>query len=550
LRNFIRNLVVQFNGFYKTLTPTKRVSIILVSLIVLATVVVSVMLVTGTRYQPLFTGVSTDQLPIVIAKLKEKNIPFELRDSAKTIAIPPELVHSTQMLIMTENPSTKLGNLGGFELFDKQNFGTTSYAQKINYQRAIQGELMRAINTIDAVKSSKVLLALPPKKTFLEEGGHPSASVVVDIQDGKTLSTEQVRGITHLVASAIEDLEPARVTVVDSRGKVMSKNSGDAGAAASNDFLEHKQKTERSIEEKIESVLGKVVGSGRVIAKVDANVSNQQITAVEEIMDPDKASVRSVTSEEETLNGNRTNPVGVPGARSNLPGAADAGTVGFSQDVKKEIKTTNFENPKTIRNIKESPGGITRLSIAVLVDGVTTIKKNEDGTVEESWAARSPEELAKYESLVKNAIGFKADRGDSVTIENIKFEKEDFSEADRMLTSLERRNMIKMLVQWSLIGLGLILFFFVVIRPFMRWITDSFQESIDDMLPKTIEELEQIQSSEGTLPGMTSALPMLEETLDPDKAESELLREKIMNLVEQNNKKASHALSLWLVRKD
>jgi flagellar M-ring protein FliF len=259
-------------------------------------------------------------------------------------------------------------------------------------------------------------------------------------------------------------------------------------------------------------------------------------------MDPDKASVRSVTSEEETLNGNRTNPVGVPGARSNLPGAADAGTVGFSQDVKKEIKTTNFENPKTIRNIKESPGGITRLSIAVLVDGVTTIKKNEDGTVEESWAARSPEELAKYESLVKNAIGFKADRGDSVTIENIKFEKEDFSEADRMLTSLERRNMIKMLVQWSLIGLGLILFFFVVIRPFMRWITDSFQESIDDMLPKTIEELEQIQSSEGTLPGMTSALPMLEETLDPDKAESELLREKIMNLVEQNNKKASHAL--------
>jgi flagellar M-ring protein FliF len=550
LRNFFRNLLVQFDGFYKTLTPTKRISMILVSVIVVATVFIAIVLVSGKRYEALFTNVPNEQLPLIVAKLKDKNIPFEIRDGGKTVAIPPELLHSTQMLIMTESPSTKLGNLGGFEIFDKQNFGTTSYAQRINYQRAVQGELMRAINTLDVVRSSKVILALPPKKTFLEEGGSPSASVVIDLHEGKMLSTDQVRGITHLVASSVEGMEPGRVTVLDSRGKVLSKDSNDPAAQASGDFLEHKQKTEQAIREKIEAVLERVVGTGKVIAQVDATVNQQQVTAIEESVDPDKTAVRSVTSEEEKLNGSRTNPVGVPGARSNLPGAADAGQVGFSQDVTKEIKTTNYDVPKTVRNIKETPGAITRLSVAVLVDGVSSFKMKDDGTSEQVWTARTPEDIAKYEALVKNAIGFKADRGDSVNIENMQFQNEDFSEAERTLNQLERRKLIGYLLQWSVIGLGLMLFFFIVIRPFMRWITDSFQESIDDMLPKTIEELEQIQSSDGTLPGMTSALPMLEETLDPDKAESELLREKIMNLVEQNNKKASHALSLWLVRKD
>ncbi|MEQ1877261.1 MAG: flagellar basal-body MS-ring/collar protein FliF [Bdellovibrionia bacterium] len=548
MRNFFRNLLQQFNGFYKTLTPTKRISIVMVTLIVVASVAISIMMVSGHRYETLFTNVPNEQLPLIVAKLKDKNIPFELRDAGKTVAIPPELLRSTQMLIMTEAPSTKFGQLG-LELFDKQNFGTTSYAQKIMYQRAIQGELMRAINTLDVVRNSKVLLALPPKKTFLEEGGNPTASVVVDIQEGKTLSTEQVRGITHLVASAVEGLDPTRVTVVDQRGKVLSKNSSEPGAAASSDLLEHKVKTEHGFEEKIESVLEKVVGAGKIIAKVDATVSGQQINSVEETVDPDKTAVRSIQSSEESLAGNRTNPVGVPGARANLPGAGEAGNVGFSQDVKKELKTTNYDVPKTVRNIRETPGGVTRLSVAVLVDGITTFK-TENGVTEEVWVERTPAELAKYESLVKSAIGFKAERGDSVSIENIKFQKEDFTESERMLSQLERRKLISYLAYWAVIGLSLVLFFFIVIRPFMRWITDSFQESIDDMLPKTIEELEQIQSSEGTLPGMTSALPMLEETLDPDKAESELLREKIMNIIEGDNKKASHALSLWLVRKD
>ncbi len=549
MNTFFNSLLTQIKGFYENQTPVRRISMIMVCLIAVASLVVIGLMVSGRTYVPLFTNVPPDQLSMILNKLKEKNVQFEVRDDGKVVAVPPEMLHSLQMSIMTESSSNKLGDMG-FELFDKQSFGTTSYAQRINYQRAIQGELMRAINTLDVVRTSKVILALPPKKTFLEEGGSPTASVVVDLQDGKTLSQEQVKGITYLVANAVENLDSDRVTVVDSRGKVLSKNKSDGGIGLTSDIVELKTKTESQLEGRIESMLERVVGAGKVMARVDAALNAQSVTSVEEQIDPDKTAVRSVVSEEESLNGSRTNPAGVPGARSNLPGATDQGQVGFAQDVKKDLKTTNYEVPKTVRNIRENPGKIDRITVAVVVDGIRTVTKKEDGTSEESWAPRSAEELAKYETIVKNAVGFRPERGDTVKIENIKFEKEDFTDSDQILSQLEKRKLINYLIRWSVIGLAMVFFFFLVVRPFMRWVTESFQESIDDMLPKTIEELEEIQGLDGELPGMSGALPILEEALDPDKAESELLKEKIMTIVEQNQRKASNALGLWLVKKE
>ncbi|MGE3972978.1 MAG: flagellar basal-body MS-ring/collar protein FliF [Bdellovibrionales bacterium] len=549
MNTFLRSLFLQLKGFYQNQTPVKRMSILIVCVIAVTSVIIIGVMISGRSYVPLFTSVPPEQLSIILNKLKEKNVKFEVRDDGKTVAVPPEMLHSLQMSIMTESSSNKMGEIG-FELFDKQSFGVTSYAQKINYQRAVQGELMRAINTLDPVRNSKVILALPPKKTFLEEGGSPSASVVVDLYDGKNLTPEQVKGITLLVANAIENMDSDRVTVVDSRGKVLSKNKGDPSIGLTNDIVELKLKTEEQLEHRIESMLERIVGSGKVMARVDAALNAQLVTSVEEQIDPDKTAIRSVVSEEESMNGTRRNPTGVPGARSNLPGAEDQGQVSFGQDVKKDLKTTNYEVPKTVRNVRENPGKIDRITVAVVVDGIRTVTKKEDGTTEEKWDRRSAEELAQYETIVKNAVGFKAERGDVVKIENIKFEKEDFSESEQILSQLEKRKLLNYLLRWSVIGLAMILFFFLVVRPFMRWVTESFQESIDDMLPKTIEELEEIQGIDGGLPGMSSALPILEEALDPDKAESELLKEKIMTIVEQNQRKASNALGLWLVKKE
>lgn len=543
-------LVAQFSEFYKSLGPTKRMAIIASAVIVVFTLGTVIFMASGKDYAPLFVNIPSEQVATVVEKLNAKNIPFQFRDEGKTIAIPRDLLHATQMTLMSEIASPKMGNIG-FEMFEKQDFGMNSYAQKINFQRALQGELMRAINTLTAVKQSKVILAMPSKKTFLEETSAPTASVVVELHPGKELSADQVRGIRYLVANAVEGLDADRVSVLDERGKVLTRN-GDGALGQTSEIHEMKQKVEGDLENRIESILGKVVGHTKVVAKVDATLNHKIITAVEESVDPEKTAIRSQQSEEESMDGARSSPTGVPGSRSNIPGAEDnaGGAVGFKQDVKKEVKTTNFEVPKTVKNIKEAAGNLERISVAVLVDGVSTTTKKEDGTTETKWAPRAKEELEKYESLVKSAVGFNANRGDFVKIESIQFQPEDFTESELLLTNLERKKLLHALFKWSLLGFSLALLFFVVVRPFMQWITDSFQDSVDDMLPRTIEELEELQAVDSSLPGMSSALPVLQESADPDKAEAELLKDRIMGLMSKDEEKASNAFGMWMVRKD
>ncbi len=541
-------LVVQFREFFKNLGPTKRLSVIAVTVIAAVAILSMLFMASGKDYVPLFTNIPTEQVSMIVGKLNEKNVSFQLRDGGKTVAIPKELLHSTQMTLMAEIGSPKMGSIG-LEIFDKQDFGMNSYAQKINYQRALQGELMRAINTLTAVKQSKVILALPNKKTFLEEGGKASASVVVELHQGKELAPDQIRGIRYLVANAVEGMDADKVTVLDERGKVLTRQS-DGATGGSTELLDLKAKIERDLEDRIEDILTKVVGHAKVVAKVDATLNHRVISSVEETVDPEKTAIRSMQSEEESLDGSRVNPSGVPGARSNLPGAEDSQMVGFRQDVKKEIKTTNYDVPKTVRNIREAAGNLERVSVAVVVDGVTVFSTTADGTREGKWTPRSAEELRKYEDLVKNAIGFNTARGDSVKIENIQFQPEDFSEAEQILTTLERKKLIHSLFKWALLGFSLALFFFIVVRPFMQWITDSFQDSVEEMLPRTIEELEELQSVDNTLPGMSAALPVLQESIDPEKAESELLKDRIMATMSRDEEKAANAFGMWLVRKD
>ena len=199
MQKFFGHLVTQFREFFKTLTPVKRMSVMASGVVIVVAMAILSGVLMGTDHAPLFKDIPPDQLPLIVDQLQKRGINFKISEDSKTILIPAELIPSTQMALMTEIGGAKVGQVG-LEIFDKQDFGTTSYAQKINYQRALQGELVRSINTLDAVKQSKVILALPPKKTFLEESGQPSASVVVEMHPGKNLTSEQVRGITFLVS--------------------------------------------------------------------------------------------------------------------------------------------------------------------------------------------------------------------------------------------------------------------------------------------------------------------------------------------------------------
>lgn len=549
MNKIFTGIIGQFNEFYKSLGPTKRLALVASIFIAFIAITSVLFMASGKDYAPLFTNIPSDQVPVIIEKLNAKSVPYQLVDEGKTIKVPKDYLHATQMQLMSEVGNSKMGNIG-LELFDKQEFGINSYAQKINYQRALQGELMRAINTLTPVKQSKVILALPAKKTMMEESSPPSASVVVELHPGKELSQEQVRGIRYLVANAVESMDVERVTVIDDRGKMISRQS-DGATGASNELMDLKSKVEKELEGRIESIMSKVVGHGKIVARVDATINNKVVTAVEETVDADKTAIRSQTSQEEALDGSRTSPTGVPGSRSNIPGAEDNnGQVGFKQDVKKELKTINYEVPKTVRNIKEAAGAVEKISVAVLIDGVSTTTTKEDGTTETKWQARSAEEIAKYESLVKNAIGYVAARGDNVKIESIQFQPEDFTESEKILTTLEKKKLVQSLFKWGLLGFAMLLFFFMVIRPFMQWITDSFTDSVEEMLPRTIEELEELQSVDNSLPGLGNVLPILQESVDPEKAESELLKDRIITLMQKDEEKASSAINMWVSRKE
>jgi len=544
--NLLNVLVAQLRDFFKSLTPVKRISIIASGGVVLAAIFSIAVMATKKDYVVLLKDVSPEQATTVLNVLENKKIPYQMMDSGRTIMVPNSFLPSTQMMIMSEVGSEKLSQ--GLELFDKQNFGTTTYEQRIKYQRALQGELMRAINTIDSVARSKVILALPEKKVFMDEGGIPTASVIVDLYPGKMLSEEQVRGITYLISNSVENMKPEGVSVVDSRGKVLSKKS-DSSLADSAELMDARRKIENYFQERIESILSKVVGEGNVIARVSADLNNRQISKVEETVDPDKTAVRSSQTDQESVEGARSNPTGVAGARANLPGAGDGGNVTFNQDVKKEQKIVQYEVPKTVTNVVESAGAVNRLSIAVLVDGVVQ-NVTENGKAVKKWQPRSAQDIARLDSIVRNAIGFDEKRGDSVKIESFQFAKEDFTMADQISSEIYRQKMIRFILSWVLAALGLALVYLFVIRPFTGWVTDSFQESIEDMLPKTIEELEELQAVDSRLPGMNSVVPVLESPIDPEKAESEILKDRILNLIQDDGEKAAGAFSLWLVRRD
>jgi flagellar M-ring protein FliF len=545
-------IAAQFKEFFKELGPTKRMSLLGASFVIMVASIIMVFMVAGREYGLLLSNIPSDQVPLIIGKLNEKKIPFKINDDGNSISVPKDLLPATQMSLMSELGSTKIGNVG-LELFDKQDYSASSYSQKINFQRALQGELMRSINTLGAVKQSKVLLAIPIKKTFLEETAQPSASVVLELYSGKTLSPEQVRGIQHLVASGVEGLAPEKVTVVDDRGKMLSRVE-DSATGGSSELLDLKRKIENDLEDRIQSILSKVAGQAKVVTKVDVTLGSRLVQSVEEFVDPEKTALRSQQSEEETMDGARTQPAGVPGTQSNLPntegGSNGNSQVGFKQDVKREIKTSNFEVSKTVKNIKEMAGQLEKISVAVVVDGAFQTVKNEDGTTAQKWEPRPQEDLQKYETLIKNAIGFNETRGDNVKVETMQFAQEDFSEAERIMTSLERKKVLNTILKWGLLGFSLALFFFLVVRPFMSWVTDSFQQSVDEMLPRTIEELEELHSVDSTLPGMSGALPVLEQNIDPEKAEAELLRDRIMSIVEAESEKAAGALSMWVSKRE
>jgi flagellar M-ring protein FliF len=309
-------------------------------------------------------------------------------------------------------------------------------------------------------------------------------------------------------------------------------------------------KINRKYEEQIEEILSRVVGDGKVIAKVAVSLDYSEKVETETTYDNENKAVVSEVVNSQKLQGSRPSPQGIPGARSNLPGETpQPGIPETRNDVDKALTTRNYQVPMKIVNAKKPSAEVQNLSVAVMIDGkhVPVLTKagtpllDDNGVPVTKYQPWSEAEIANFQAIVSSTIGLNAVRGDKITIKNMEFVKEDLASAEALLRERENREIIKNIIKYLAIGLVITLFFFIVIRPFIQWITENTVESIEDFLPKTIEELEKIQANQ-KLPGLEDALPTIEEKLNPEKVEGNMLKEKIITLIEANPAKAAQVM--------
>jgi flagellar M-ring protein FliF len=546
---FLNRVIGQIQEFMKGLSASRKMALGITGGVIMLVMGGMFYWASNQAYQPITHGnMSAEDSANIMRLLREKKIPFQVDTAGKSITVPPEYLNDLRLeLAMQGMPQT---SGAGYELFDKQSFGTTSFLNKVNEKRALEGELMRSINTIKGVKRSRIHLAIPERSAFVADQKKPTASVVLDLEPGTILNEKQAFGITHLIASAVQGLQASDVVVLDSFGKEISKNVRDSLVALTGEQAEYKRKMEEDYQRRVEEILSKVVGEGHVKVAVSADLDFSSVSEQQTILDQDGATIKSQQKTNDSMEGTRPSASGPAGSASNSPDQNAAGVVA-SNSVKNATnhnnEIINYDIPRTIRTTSKPSGNIKKLSVAVLIDGKTLKTTAADGTVTSKNEAWSVDKMKEFEAIVGGALALDTKRGDTLEFKNMEFVREDFEEAQKILDATAMRSYIQSLIVYGVIGLVIVLFFFFVVRPYIRWITENTSESVDTFLPQTIEELEKIQKS-STMAQLDEVVPDLPDRLDPEKVEGEMIREKVVTLIDNNPHKASLILKEWLVQ--
>lgn len=543
---FFKRVSEKFEDFWRKLSAQKRMAMLGTSVGIIAAIAGLFIWAGHQSFVPLVTNLNPEDASHVIRFLKDKNVPFKVEAGGKNILVMPDVMDTLRLeLAMTGLPQT---SIVGYEVFDKNLIGQSSFVQKLNKKRALEGELMRTVTAMHGVRRARVHLALPERSTFVEDQKKPTASVVLDLEPGITLAERQVTGIGNLVASAVEGMDPVDVVIVDALGKTLSKNNADSLSRLSSTQIEYKSKIEHEMERRVQETLGRIVGDGRVVAQVTADLDFSSVQETKTSYDADGSAIRSQSKVSQSMEGSKPTPGGLPGAQTNLPNStAPAPSSVKINDTKINNETVNYAVPSTVVQVSKSPGAIKRLSVAVILDGKVVKVKNADGVMEtkvEQWPA---ERIQQFEAVVASALGIDPKRGDTLDVKNMEFSVTDLSDAEQFLADKERKVYYQNLALYGLVALLITLFFSFVVRPFVKWVTDNTTDAVETFLPQTLAELEKIQNSSGGLPGLEDAIPAMPDQLDPDKIESEMVKEKIVSLVDSNPQKAALVLKDWLV---
>lgn len=395
----------RFTQFLASLSPQQKTFLFRALPVLLLSIGIGVYFLNRTYYRPLFTNLAPQDAAAVVRELEAQKIPYQLSREGSVIEVPEEMVYRTRLDLAGKG--LPQGGGVGLELFEHTQFGMSEFTQRVNYTRALQGELTRTINALAGVQSSRVQLALPARSAFLGAEEKPSASVVIELRPGFRLTAAQVQGIVNLVSTSVAGLSPERVTVVDSTGNLLRATEEKEEKSPAELLSQLTNEKAREIEHRIESMLEPVLGPGRAVARVAVELDSRETQRTREEYDPAGVERSKQLEAEETVGPGG----GVPGVQSNVVGG-DGGKTQTEPPLKKSSQVYNYEISKTTSQTNEPRGQIRRLTVGILIDG-----RYEGNT----YTPRSAEEIEAVRSVVMMAAGFSADRGDKIEVVNIPF---------------------------------------------------------------------------------------------------------------------------------
>eukprot|EP00611_Tribonema_gayanum_P006296 TRINITY_DN155_c0_g1_i1.p2 TRINITY_DN155_c0_g1~~TRINITY_DN155_c0_g1_i1.p2 ORF type:complete len:568 (+),score=150.28 TRINITY_DN155_c0_g1_i1:5521-7224(+) len=433
---------------------------------------------------PLYPNLGEKDSAEVADALRASGIEFKLDGATGMVTVPADKVYEARLRLASQG--LPKGSSEGMDRINKdQGFGTSQFIETARYQLALETELSRTISSLMAVKGARVHLALPKPSAFARSREQASASVLLELHPGRQLEAGQVASIVHMVASSVPNLLPSAVTVVDQYGHLLTKDGADSDADASSEQFSFSRRVEADYVRRIEQLLAPMMGVGRVSAQVAADLDFSVTEEAREAYNPNPAAIRSEqTSEEANRSGTPNGAQGIPGATSNQPpnaaqavplntvngapvpgspAATAAASTATPPTSESRSATRNFELDKTVSHTRRSPGSVRRLSIAVLVDNLP--KANDKGVMVP--AALSAEELAKVQSLVKEAVGFDEKRGDTVTVQNAAFMPSDAMQEIAPLPIWQQPEM-RDYARQGLGALVVLLIALLVVRPMLK----------------------------------------------------------------------------------
>ncbi|MBA3072885.1 MAG: flagellar M-ring protein FliF, partial [Anaerolineae bacterium] len=532
-------IVQQFQALWKRQKTSQKVT--LVSLLLAAAILIPILITwaSQTTYAVAFSGLSEGDAGAIVEELTTQGVAYKLEGSS-TILVSSDQVYNVRLKMASAGLPQK-GTTVGYELFDASSLGMTEFTQKVNYQRAVQGELERTIGSLNSVEAVSVHIVVPEKTLLSSSQQEPTASIMVKTKSGTALDAGQVRSITHLVAASIEGLKSENVVVVDSEGNMLASGAttgSDAAAAAVTDSRRLAELTaSKDIQNKAQLMLDSVLGPDKAIVQANVTLDWTQREFTSQTYDPNPSAVRSSSTTSETYSTDGSTVGGIPGAESNLPDPVNETTTGTgSSSYQRTDTTTNYELASTQSHEIIEPGQIKQISVSVLVDSIT-----------------DPTQLNVLKNAVSAAVGIDAERGDSLAVESIVFDRTFYTDQVEQMETASKTNMY---IKYAQIG-GAVLLFVILLLYVQKLLKNLKLASTDAWVPvmKNVSDnslrapqMAPMISPTIPVPQMATIAPAVEIAAPKQKIspEDEQMQKVMTRLSEDSPASVAEIIQLWL----